>query len=307
MINLFHIPNHKIDTAQFSNLLHDKIVGMFEQRIADYVGAKYAVGVNSATNAIFLTFLNKGITVNVPSMIPPVVANGIITSGNKVKFVDNTNWVGKSYILHEFDDYKVIDSAQEIYRNQFQEEANDGDLMFFSFYPTKPIGSCDGGMIVSNDKSKIEWFREAVMNGMTFSENNWDRKIKFPGYKMYLNSIQAYIANANFDLLEAKKEKMRGVRERYNREFGLSNTSEHLYRIEVLNRDGLAKIMKENGIVTGIHYDALHLNGVYDGKSFLPESESKSSMTLSIPFHENLSDQDVEKVIKTIKENARFE
>lgn len=307
MINLFHIPNHQIDTARFSNLLHDKTVGMFEQRIADYVGAKYAVGVNSATNAIFLIFLNKGLTVNIPSMIPPVVANGIITSGNKVNFVDDTEWVGSSYILHDFGDYKVIDSAQEIYRNQFKEEANDGDLMFFSFYPTKPIGSCDGGMIVSNDKKKIEWFREAVMNGMTFSENNWDRKIKFPGYKMYLNSIQAYIANENFDLLEAKKVRLREIREKYNNDLGLSNTSEHLYRIEALNRDELASIMKDNGIVTGIHYDALHLNPVYDGKSTLPDSERKSGLTLSIPFHEQLSDQDIEKVIKTVKQHARFE
>lgn len=307
MVNLFHIPNHQIDTSLFSNLLHDKTVGMLEQRVADYVGAKYAVGVNSATNAIFLIFLNKGITVNIPSMIPPVVANGLITSGNKINFVDNTEWVGGSYILHDFGDYKVIDSAQEIYRDQFKEEANDDDLMFFSFYPTKPIGSCDGGMIVSNDKKKIEWFREAVMNGMTFSENNWDRKIKFPGYKMYLNSIQAYIANENFDLLEAKKNRLKEVRKKYNKELELSNISEHLYRIDVLNRDELARIMKGDGIVTGIHYEALHLNSVYDGKSILPNSKRKSEMTLSIPFHEQLSDQDVEKVIKTIRQHAKFE
>ena len=43
------------------------------------------------------------------------------------------------------------------------------------------------------------------MNGMSFSENNWDRKIKFAGYKMYLNSVQAKIASNNFSKLESKK------------------------------------------------------------------------------------------------------
>ena len=31
--------------------------------------------------------------------------------------------------------------------------------MFFSFYPTKPVGSSDGGIIVSNDKAKIDYLK----------------------------------------------------------------------------------------------------------------------------------------------------
>ena len=113
MIQLFKVSNHKIDTSKFSNLLHDNVVEEFEKTIADYVGAKYACSINSATNAIFLSLLNKNVMVDLPSMIPPVVANAIVTSGNTINFVDNTEWVGDSYILHEFDDYKIVDSAQK--------------------------------------------------------------------------------------------------------------------------------------------------------------------------------------------------
>lgn len=306
MINLFNIPNHKIDTSIFSNILHDKIVNELEDRIAKYVGAKYACGINSATNAIFLMFLAKGTTVKIPSLIPPVVPNAIITSGNKIKFIDNVDWVGDSYVLHDFGDYKIIDSAQKIEKNQFIKEANNNDLMFFSFYPTKPIGSCDGGMIVSNDKNKIDWFKEAVMNGMTFSINNWERKIKFPGYKMYLNSIQAYIANKNFDLLESKKNRLLEIRNRYNQEFGLNNHSEHLYRIEVYNRDELLLKLKDVGIMTGIHYDALHLNAVYTTKTpSLPLSFKSSKRTISIPFQEKLNDSQIDKIISEVKKHAK--
>ena len=59
MIQLFHINNHIIDTSEFSNLLHDDIVSEFENKFAQYVGAKYACSVNSATNAIFLSMLDK--------------------------------------------------------------------------------------------------------------------------------------------------------------------------------------------------------------------------------------------------------
>ena len=94
MIKLFNINHHTIDTSEFSNLLHDDIVVEFEKKIAEYVGSKYACSINSATNAIFLSLLNKNVIVDLPSMIPPVVANAIITSGNKINFIDE-NCVAK--------------------------------------------------------------------------------------------------------------------------------------------------------------------------------------------------------------------
>ncbi len=302
MISLFSPNNYIIDTSKFSNLLHDKIVSEFEINFANYVGAKYACTINSATNAIFLLFLNKGIRVDVPSMIPPVVLNGLITSGNKINFTDNIDWVGHSYILHDFGDYKIIDSAQRVDRDQFKNEANPDDIMFFSHYPTKPVGSCDGGTIVSNDLNKIIWLKEAVLNGMSFAENNWDRTIKFPGYKMYMNSIQAFIANENLQKLDQNKERLKIIRDLYNYELEYNNTSDHLYRIEVEDNKKFIEYMKSNNIICGIHYDTQHNNIVYTSDKFdCPNSLIKSKRTVSIPFHANLSDIDLELVIEKIK------
>ena len=301
MINLFNIENHKIDTSKFNHYLHGSIVSEFESNFCEYIGAKYACSVNSATNAIFLALLNKNQHVIVPSMIPPVVCNAILTSGNKLDFNDDTNWVGDSYILHQFEDYKIIDSAQKVDNNQFKKEANDEDLMIFSFYPTKPIGSSDGGIIVSNDYEKIKWFKEATMNGMSYAHNNWDRSIKFPGYKMYMNSIQSYIANENLKLLDFKKMKLNSVRKKYNHSFGLNNTSDHLYRLEVNNREEFIKNMSDSGIVCGVHYDALHEVDTYRKSTTRPYSVTDeickntsivSKKTVSIPFHEKLDTHD---------------
>lgn len=304
MIKLFHTENHIIDTSKFNNLLHDNVVQIFEESICEYVGAKYAVSFNSATSAIFLSLLNKNIEVKIPSVIPPVVPNAIITSGNKCEFYDNVDWVGDSYILHDFGDYKIIDSAQKLEKNQFSKECNPQDLLVLSFYPTKPIGSCDGGMIVSNDLNKINYLKELSLNGMTFATNNWDRQIKFPGYKMYMNSIQAKIALNNFHNYEQKLESLKFIREFYNKNLGLNNKSNHLYRIIVNDRKKIVSIFNQEEIQTGIHYQSLHNHQVYkNNDQILPNSERISETTLSIPFHEKLTTQELSRIIDIINEN----
>lgn len=285
----------------FSSLLHDKVVRNFEERFADYVGAKYAVSFNSATSAIYLAFLNhsRTDTISIPSIIPPVVANALLNAKADIRFVDKVKWVGNSYRLDE----NFIDSAQKVERNQFKKEAEENDLMLFSFYPTKPVGSCDGGMIVGNDLNKIDELREMTFNGMSQELNNWERKINRIGHKMYMNSIQAYIANENLTKLDAKKEKLSEIRDLYNLAFGLHNTSDHLYRINVTDNKSFVAKAKEAGITCGIHYEALHLNELYAKGVKLPMSEREAQTTVSIPFHEALTEKEIQTVINFVHEN----
>ena len=305
MIQLFNINTHTIDTSEFSNLLHDEVVIELENKFAQYVGAKYACSVNSATNAIFLSMLNKNAIVSIPSMIPPVVANAIITSGNEVRFHDDVDWVGHSYILHEFEDYKIVDSAQKLEPNQFMKECNPNDLMMFSFYPTKPLGGSDGGMIVTDDYEKYKWFKSAVLNGMTYADNNWERGISFPGYKFYMSSIQAKIIMNNFENFDKKMRSLGSLVDIYNKELGYENTSNHLYRIEVLDNEKFIKSMKRVGIICGIHYSALHQNSIYNNdRQFLrlPKTEKSQRRTVSLPMNENLSFNETEYIIDKVKE-----
>ena len=82
MINLFNVPNNTLQTSDYSNLLHGKQVAELENEISKFVGAKHAVALDSASNGIFLSLLNKKTTIEVPSILPPVVINSIINSGN---------------------------------------------------------------------------------------------------------------------------------------------------------------------------------------------------------------------------------
>lgn len=303
MISLFNINNYIIDTSTFSNLLHDKIVDDFVDEFCEYVGAKYGCAINSATNAIFLSMEEKYQRVEIPTMIPPVVGNALKLGGNKVKFNDNTSWVGHSYTLHDFGDYKIIDSAQRVDRDQFASEANDDDLMIFSFYPTKPVGGMDGGIIVSNDKHKIDYFKNKSFNGMSLEENNWEREQVSIGWKMYMNSAQAFVALQNLRKLDDKRDRLAQIRERYNEAFGLSSTSTHLYRISISYRDFVIRELKNHGIAAGIHYKCLHTSPLFNThqKGYLKKSEEEAACTLSIPFHEKLKEDEVEHVICKIK------
>ncbi len=305
MINLFHFNYHKINTGDFNHILHGNIVNTVEEKIANFVGAKYGVGINSATNALFLSILNKKKDITIPTMIPPVVCNAVVTSGNNLLFNDDTEWVGDSYVFAKFDNCKIVDSAQKLEKNQFKKECNDNDLMIFSFYPTKPLGGVDGSIIVSNDKDKIEYIRTLAYNGMSQEKNSWDRKQSLPGYKFYLPAINASIINENFKEYDDKLYKLKVVREYYNYKFNLNNSSDHLYRINVKNRNKLIELLKENKVSYGIHYNCQHKTKCFKQDIVLKNSEKESEKTISIPFHEELKLKDQKFIINLVEDYVK--
>ena len=295
MINLFNINNYKIDTSSLGNLLHGPIVVEFEENFASYVGAKYACSANSASSLLFLSLLKYNTTIKVPSTIPIVVPNVIVNTGNKIEFYDDVDWVGNCYHLHD----NIFDSAQEVTKNQYAEMNDDNAIMIFSLYPTKPVGGCDGGMVVSNNKEVIDWYKMMTLNGMSFNEDNWNRVQHAAGYKMHGTSIQAYVANESLKKLDEKNERLQEILEIYNDHFGLTNRSKHLYRITVNDNKTFIEEMKKHNITCGIHYEHCHDKEFYNAnRGVLPLSEAESTTAVSLPFHEKLSTQDIRKVIK---------
>jgi dTDP-4-amino-4,6-dideoxygalactose transaminase len=300
MINLFHIPQHTIDTSEFSHLLHDEIIEEFEQSFAEYVGAKYACFANSASSLIYLALKGLNTTIKIPSVIPSVVPNAIVNSGNKLEFYDDIDWVGNMYELHQ----GIWDSAQRVSRDQYSQVAKGTDVMIFSFYPTKPVGGCDGGMIVSDNKYTIDKYRAMVLNGAKPSENSWERKQIMFGHKMHGNSIQAKIAYENFKKLDDKKHKINDIRNAFNLALGYHNMSLHLYRIRVKDNSEFIRQMKHVGIQCGVHYKAFHKSPLLKNMAKykpMPKSELEENQTVSIPFHENLTKQNIEHIIEHVK------
>lgn len=302
MINLFHIPSHKIDTSKFSNLIFDKVVTEFEDAFAKYVGAKYAVAVNSCTNGIFLALESLEISeCTVPSLMTTRFLNAIEMAGCEYEFIDYPEWVGGEYVLVSNNNYAIVDSAQKVEPDQYK---NTMGITIFSFYPTKPVGGIQGGMIVSNDKDRIDWIRQAAHFGETLSENtnSWESSTDFKGWQMFMGTIPAYVAFENLKRYPEKRAKLNYVRTRYNTDLHsdiiVTNNSNHLYRIRTSNNDEFVKKMYSEGVVCGIHYKPAHLNKLYGYDVSLPNSEKDGREVVSIPFHEKLTDKEIDKIIK---------
>lgn len=305
MINLFEFDNHIIDTSTFDHYLHGKIVQEFENQICEYVGAKYAASFFSASYAIYSIIKSKVINTpeifSIPSMIPAVVPNSIIDAGSKITFTNDITWVGNSYKLCD----GVIDSAQKLNKNQFRDECLDDDLLIFSMYPTKPLPSLDGGVVVSNNKEKIEDLKSLSFYGMEYEKNSWSRKQKQVGFKAYMSTLQATIASRNLNLLDEKYEIIDTIREKYNKELDLNNTSRHLYRIWVKDNEKSLDFFQKKGVVCGIHYKPQHTNPIFGANEFDEklhlEVTIPSKKTLSIPLHKNLTKNEVDYIIETVK------
>ena len=67
--------------------------------------------------------------------------------------------------------------------------------------------------------------------------------------------------------------------------------------------DAAMGLLKEKGIQCGIHYRSVHDVQCYAPSEDveLPRSIMASSSTVSIPYHEMMTDEEVETVIKEVK------
>jgi dTDP-4-amino-4,6-dideoxygalactose transaminase len=143
-----------------------------------------------------------------------------------------------------------------------------------------------------------------VLNGTKPSENSWEREQIMFGYKMHGNSIQARIAYENFKKLDYKKHKINDIRNAFNLALGYNNLSLHLYRIRVKDNNNFAEQMKQVGIQCGVHYKAFHKNPLLKNVvkyKPMPKSELEEKQTVSIPFHEQLTKENMEHIVKHVK------
>ena len=277
----------------------------FEKAFAEYVGAKYAVGLKSCAMSILIALEAKGFgkydVITIPSMTVPLVANMVIKLGATINFSDNVDWVGNEY---EIKPCGIYDSAHQVNRDQAKLRQDD-DIECFSFYPTKPITGIEGGMITTNNEEYANYIRTSSMYGrvgLDKVKNSWEYAIKFPGWKENMTDMQAAIAHCQLNKLDGFNKTRAEIRDYYNKAFGLDNKSLYLFRICVNNRDEFVKHMLDNGVECGVHFMPLHKMRAYDYCVFenrkLPKTDFVGEHTVSLPFHTFLEQKDLDYIIK---------
>lgn len=163
-----------------------KIVQMFEEEVALYTGAPYAVSVDSCTNALFLTCKYLQVNeVTIPSKTYLSVPMSIIHSGGEVIFdtTPKTNhWVG----IYQLKPYPIYDAAKRFTSDMYI----PGTFMCLSFHIKKRLPIGKGGVILTDNKEAVEWFKRARYEGRSEKYYKEDL-IESLGWNMYMTPQEA--------------------------------------------------------------------------------------------------------------------
>ena len=182
-------------------MLHNpyKIVRMFEEEIANYTGAPYAISIDSCTNALFLIckYLEDG-EVTIPSKTYLSVPQSIIHAGGEVVFdrrEETNNWKG----IYQLKPYPIYDAAKRLKKDMYI----DGTFMGLSFHIKKLLPIWKGGMILTDNAEAADWFKKARYEGRSEKFYKED-DITFHGWNMYMTPQQAAQGLAMFQNYSAE-------------------------------------------------------------------------------------------------------
>lgn len=138
------------------------------------------------------------------------------------------------------------------------------------------------------------------------------------GYNSRLDAIQAAILKVKLPHLDKWNSRRRDIAKIYNEKLKNSRVETpiireenesiyHQYVLQSDNRDEILNKLKEQGIATGIYYPVpLHLQKVYKDLGYkegdMPVAEYLSHRTFAIPVYPELTEEQVNYIVDSIKE-----
>lgn len=216
-----------------------------------------------------------------------------------------------------------------------------GDAGCFSFYPSKNLGACgEGGLITTGRADIADRVRRLRDHGQAEKYVHAEE-----GYNGRLDAVQAAILRVKLKRLAVRNERRRALAARYTArlaELGLAappggggvrqaggplrlpvekpwgTHAYHLYTVRLSGaggrqdgaslRDRVRADLLEQGIETGIHYPIpLHLQPAYAWMGLregaFPESERAAREVLSLPIHPEMSDDQIDRVCEALRKS----
>ncbi len=223
----------------------------FEEKFADYLGVKHAVGVNSGTSGLHLTMIAAGVgegdEVITPSFSFIASANCVLYERGTPVFVDIDPKTGnldpdaveaaitdrtKAIIaVHAFGqpadmdpilelgrkrDLAVIEDACEAIGAEYKgrRAGTMADAAVFAFYPNKQMTTGEGGMIVTDDDGWAHLFRSLRNQGRDVFDG-WLNHTRL-GYNYRLDEMSAALGLTQLNRIEELLEKRARVAGWYN-------------------------------------------------------------------------------------------
>lgn len=227
-------------------------------------------------------------------------------------------------IAKKNDLFVIEDAAQSFGAEYFGKKTGSlADIACTSFFPAKPLGGYgDGGMCFTDDDTLADVMRSLRIHGE--GGHRYDN-VRI-GINGRLDTLQAAVLNAKFDIFPEEVELRQEVAGNYNELLSKARSTEIAlqppetppdylsvwaqYSLLAKNEDQRSQIqnrLKDAGIPTAVYYPLpLHLqtafSGVGYGKGDFPVSEDFSTRIFSLPMHPYLEADEQQKIVRVLRE-----
>lgn len=171
----------KIKGYSFGN--PKEVVDIFEKKVADFCGSKFAVAVDCCSNAIFLIlkYINSPQKIKIPYYTYTSVPMQILHAGYEFEFIEK-EWSG----IYKLDPLDVWDFAGRWAKGMYE-----GGYAALSFQIKKRLPIGRGGMILCDDYEAYTWFKKACYDGRDLGKNYMEDDIEMLGWHMYMTPEDA--------------------------------------------------------------------------------------------------------------------
>lgn len=174
-----------------------KYVTEFEDKIADYAGSKYAVAMDSCTNAIFMSarYLRKRYMWKQPQIVLPKqtyvsVPQMLWHLGYWLHFED-IKWKG----YYPIEPLNIVDSACRFTEGMYIPNT----YYCLSFHHRKILSTVRGGMVLTDDKDFVDWLRPRIYMGRNKDVMSKDDNVTIvDAYNMYMPPETAILGLEQF-------------------------------------------------------------------------------------------------------------
>ena len=210
--------------------------------------------------------------------------------------------------------FLVEDAAHAIgstYKNK--KIGSHGDAVCFSFHPSKNLPTPTGGAITINNPKKIQNNLKSLRWCGISNRIATDYSVNEIGWNYYMNEFSASIGISQLKKLNKNIPIRKKIAKQFFNELNVDrkmpfdqNCSYHFYWILVKNRKNFIKNMSDSGVEVGVHYKPIHKFNLYKSKNILSETELIQNKIVSIPCHQSLNQNDVNKIIKLVNKFSSY-